>query len=205
MIIETKISKFLEELASDSDSFGGGAVGGLVAAMGISLVLMSIKITIKRKSFSEKPLKIKQQVAAYIKTLEISKIASEVIVDADAKAFQDYMTAYRKKVANMESFAINSFNVPKQLADICIAALSTIKELDEFITGSIRSDLLMGQDLIKVTLKSALKNMEINLGQIINKVKHNEFASLKKEAEKVYGVSLWKHYWAILKLRRNTK
>ena len=205
MIIETKISKFLEELASDSDSFGGGAVGGLVAAMGISLVLMSIKITIKRKSFSEKPLKIKQQVAAYIKTLEISKIASEVIVDADAKAFQDYMTAYRKKVANIESFAINSFNVPKQLADICIAALSTIKELDEYITGSIRSDLLMGQDLIKVTLKSALKNMEINLGQISNKVKHNEFASLKKEAEKVYGVILWKHYWAILKLRRNTK
>ena len=192
MMIETKISKFLEELASDSDSFGGGAVGGVVAAMGISLVLMSIKITIKRKSFNEKPVKIKQQVAAYIKTLEISKIAAEVIVDADAKAFQEYMVAYRKKVANMESFAINSFNVPKQLADICVAALSTSKELDEYITGSIRSDLEMGQDLLKVTLKSALKNMQINLEQISNKVKHKEFVSLKNEAEKVYGVSLWK-------------
>jgi formiminotetrahydrofolate cyclodeaminase len=190
MMIETKISKFLEELASDSDSFGGGAVGGVVAAMGISLVLMSIKITIKRKSFNEKPVKIKQQVAAYIKTLEISKIAAEVIVDADAKAFQEYMVAYRKKVANMESFAINSFNVPKQLADICVAALSTSKELDEYITGSIRSDLEMGQDLLKVTLKSALKNMQINLEQISNKVKHKEFVSLKNEAEKVYGVSL---------------
>ena len=192
MMIETKISKFLEELASDSDSFGGGAVGGVVAAMGISLVLMSIKITIKRKSFNEKPVKIKQQVAAYTKTLEISKIAAEVIVDADAKAFQEYMVAYRKKVANMESFAINSFNVPKQLADICVAALSTSKELDEYITGSIRSDLEMGQDLLKVTLKSALKNMQINLEQISNKVKHKEFVSLKNEAEKVYGVSLWK-------------
>ena len=192
MMIETKISKFLEELASDSDSFGGGAVGGVVAAMGISLVLMSIKITIKRKSFNEKPVKIKQQVAAYIKTLEISKIAAEVIVDADAKAFQEYMVAYRKKVANIESFAINSFNVPKQLADICVAALSTSKELDEYITGSIRSDLEMGQDLLKVTLKSALKNMQINLEQISNKVKHKEFVSLKNEAEKVYGVSLWK-------------
>ena len=192
MMIETKISKFLEELASDSDSFGGGAVGGVVAAMGISLVLMSIKITIKRKSFNEKPVKIKQQVAAYIKTLEISKIAAEVIVDADAKAFQEYMVAYRKKVANIESFAINSFNVPKQLADICVAALSTSKELDEYITGSIRSDLEMGKDLLKVTLKSALKNMQINLEQISNKVKHKEFVSLKNEAEKVYGVSLWK-------------
>jgi formiminotetrahydrofolate cyclodeaminase len=129
-------------------------------------------------------------VAAYIKTLEISKIAAEVIVDADAKAFQEYMVAYRKKVANMESFAINSFNVPKQLADICVAALSTSKELDEYITGSIRSDLEMGQDLLKVTLKSALKNMQINLEQISNKVKHKEFVSLKNEAEKVYGVSL---------------
>jgi formiminotetrahydrofolate cyclodeaminase len=190
MLIETKIKKFLDELASDSDSFGGGAVGGVVAAAGISLILMSIKITTKRKSFNEKPLKIKQQVASYVKTLEISKIAAEVITDADAQAFQDYMIAYRKKVSSMESYAINSFNVPKQLADICIAALSTSKELNDYITGSIKSDLEMGQDLLRVTLKSALKNMEINLEQISNKAKHKEFASLKKEAAKIYGVSL---------------
>ena len=194
MLIETEIKKFLNELASDSDSFGGGAVGGVVAAAGISLILMSIKITTKRKSFNEKPLKIKQQVASYVKTLEISKIAAEVITDADAQAFQDYMIAYRKKVSSMESYAINSFNVPKQLADICIAALSTSKELNDYITGSIKSDLEMGQDLLRVTLKSALKNMEINLEQISNKAKHKEFASLKNEAAKIYGVSLWKHY-----------
>jgi formiminotetrahydrofolate cyclodeaminase len=190
MLIETKINKFLDELASDSDSFGGGAVGGVVAAAGISLILMSIKITIKRKSFNDMSPKVKQQVAAYIKTLEISKIAAEVITDADAQAFQDYMAAYRKKVASIENYAINSFNVPKQLADICIAALSTSKELNEYITGSIRSDLEMGQDLLKVTLKSALKNMKINLEQISNKEKHKEFVALKNEAEKVYGVSL---------------
>jgi formiminotetrahydrofolate cyclodeaminase len=48
----------------------------------------------------------------------------------------------------------------------------------------------MGQDLLKVTLKSALKNMKINLEQISNKEKHKEFVALKNEAEKVYGVSL---------------
>jgi len=190
MLIETKINKFLEELASDSDSFGGGAVGGIVAAMGISLVLMSIKISAKRKSFNEKSLKIKQEVASYIKTLEISKIAAEVISDSDAKAFQEYMKAYRSKETNMEQYAIDCFNVPKQLADICIAALSTSKELEDYITGSIRSDLEMGQDLVKATLRSALKNMKINLEQISNKTKHSDFLSLKNEAEKVYGVSL---------------
>jgi formiminotetrahydrofolate cyclodeaminase len=190
MLIDTKINKFLDELASDSDSFGGGAVGGIVAAAGISLILMSIKISIKRKSFNEKPIKIKQEVASYIKTLEISKIAAEVISDSDAKAFQEYMLAYRNKVANMEKHAIDCFNVPKQLADICTAALSTSKELDNYITGSIRTDLEMGQDLLKVTLRSALKNMKINLAQISIKSKHAEFTALKNEAEKIYGVSL---------------
>jgi formiminotetrahydrofolate cyclodeaminase len=190
MLMETKINKFLDELASDSDSFGGGAVGGIVAAAGISLILMSIKISSKRKSFNEKSPKTKQEVASYIKTLEISKIASEVISDSDAKAFQEYMKAYRNKETNMEQYAIDCFNVPKQLADICIAALSTSKELQEYVTGSIRSDLEMGQDLLKVTLRSALKNMKINLEQIISKSKHTEFVTLKNEAEKVYGVSL---------------
>jgi methenyltetrahydrofolate cyclohydrolase len=190
MLIETKINKFLDELSSDSDTFGGGAVGGIIAAMGISLILMSIKISIKRKSFQEVSNKIKTEVNAYIKTLEISKIGAEVIVDADANAFQEYMKAYRAKTANIEPYAIDSFNVPKQLADICIVALSTSKEIETHISGSIRADLDMGQDLIRATLKSALINMQVNLKQIKSKTKHKEFENLKKEASKIYGVTI---------------
>jgi formiminotetrahydrofolate cyclodeaminase len=54
----------------------------------------------------------------------------------------------------------------------------------------VRTDLEMGQDLLKVTLRSALKNMKINLAQISIKSKHAEFTALKNEAEKIYGVSL---------------
>jgi methenyltetrahydrofolate cyclohydrolase len=190
MLIETKINKFLDELASDSDTFGGGAVGGVTAAMGISLILMSIKISIKRKSFQALSSKIKSEVHAYIKTLEISKIGAEVIADADAKAFQGYMQAYRAKTPNLEPFAIDSFNVPKQLADVCIVALSTSKEIEAYISGSIKTDLEMGKDLLRVTLKSALMNMKVNLDQIKNQSKHKEFENLKNEASKIYGVTI---------------
>jgi formiminotetrahydrofolate cyclodeaminase len=190
VLIETKLNDFLTELASESDNFGGGAVGGIVAAMGISLILMSIKISIKRKSFQELPQKLKQEVNSYIKTLEISKIGAEVITDADASAFQEYMKAYRNKVKDMEPFAIDCFNVPKQLADICIVALSTSQEIETHITGSIKADLEMGKDLIRTVLKSAINNMHINLKQINNQNKHKEYELLKKEAVNKYGVNL---------------
>ena len=189
MLIESKIEKFLDELASDSDDFGGGAVGGVVAAMGIGLILMSIKISTKRKSFQNQSNKIKDDVKKYIKTLEVSLLGAKAVTDADALAFQEYMKAYRAGEKNLEPFAINCFNVPKQLADICIAALSTSHEIKDFVSGSIKADLDMGQDLLLTVLKSSLENMKINLKQITKSSKHDEYNSLVKESKK-YGVSL---------------
>ena len=203
MLIDSKIESLISELASDSDNFGGGAVGGIVAAMGIGLILMSIKISTKRKNFKVQPQKVKDEVTKYIKTLEISLLGAKATVEADALAFQDYMKAYRDKVVNLEPQSIACFNVPKQLADVCVAALSTSHELQPYISGSIKADLDMGQDLLKVVIKSALRNMEINLKQIKKDSKHQEYKSLINDAKKL-GVSLWKVQLSTFRLPNNT-
>ena len=184
MLIDSKIEKFIDELSSDSDSFGGGAVGGIVAAFGIGLILMSIKITIKRKSFEALDIKTKDQVKKYIKSLEISSLGAKATVDADALAFQEYMKAYRLKKQDLEQQAIACFEVPRQLANICVASLSTTHEIQNLVTGSIKSDLEMGIALLKVVLESALKNMAINLKQIRRPESNRQYLELLKDANK---------------------
>jgi methenyltetrahydrofolate cyclohydrolase len=189
MLIDSKIETFIDELSSDSDSFGGGAVGGIVAAFGIGLILMSIKITSKRKSFEAIDSNTKDQVKKYIKSLEISSLGAKATVDADALAFQEYMKAFRAKKQDLEEQAIACFDVPRQLANICVASLSITQELQGFITGSIRSDLEMGIALLKVVLESSLKNMAINLKQIHKPESNKQYLEIVKDATK-FGVKV---------------
>jgi formiminotetrahydrofolate cyclodeaminase len=189
MLIDYEIERFINELSSDSDTFGGGAVGGIVAAFGIGLILMSIKITSKRKSFEAIDLKTKEQVKKYIKSLEISSLGAKATVDADAIAFQEYMKAYRAKKQDLEQQAITCFDVPRQLANICVTSLSITQEFQNLVTGSIRSDLEMGMALLKVVLESALKNMAINLKQIRKPESNKQYLEILKDANK-FGVRI---------------
>jgi len=175
MLINKVITDFLDELASDAPAPGGGSAACIAGAMGAALGSMVARLTIGKEDYKDVEKFFKKK----LKKTEELRIKLTELTDKDANAFSGVIKAFRmpkdteEEKASRSATILAEYKVAAEVPlDTCIACKEVIDLHIEMGTKGNKqalSDIAVGALCALTGLKSAMHNVEINLGWIKNK------------------------------------
>lgn len=193
MMLDKKMTDFIEELSSSNPTPGGGGTSSLVGALAASLGLMVTHLTIGKKKYAmyeEEVIKIKE---------ELSILQNKLIslIDEDAKAFLPLSKAYKlpkdteeekeKKEKVMENALYKASLVPISIMETIFQTMQSLEILSKKGSMLAISDVGVGILFAQAAIESASLNVFINT----NMMKNKEIASqLNKKAENIIQESV---------------
>ncbi len=178
------IMEFLNSVASDTPTPGGGAVGGLVAALSMALLGMVSSLTLKKKDISqdtkERFMEIRENVFERMREFVTH-------IEEDCDAFDKVMKAFKmprkteeekeKRKLAIQGAMKRAAEVPLQLAERISSLNKDIDYVIEFGNKNAVSDAKSASILADAAVKIALENVNINLPYI----KDEDFVKGMKE------------------------
>ncbi|MDQ0149316.1 cyclodeaminase/cyclohydrolase family protein [Eubacterium multiforme] len=194
-----KIKEFLEDLASDSPSPGGGSTAALVASLSGCLNNMVYSLTINKKSFDKltedqksKMINLEKECKNFIKN-------SINFMEEDRECFNKLMDSYklpkeseeeinyRKKEIRERTY--EAMYAPLKLCRECIDFYSNIEFALEYGNKMLASDAGVSASLLHSAIESSILNVKINLNSLRNEVFFKEIdeeikITLEKSREK---------------------
>lgn len=189
MYKENRIKEFLEKLSSSDSMPGGGVASSLVAANGISLILMVCNLTIGKEKYKEN-----EALVISVKN-EAEKLKEKFLelMDKDAETFK-----VMEKVFAMPNSTEEEKNLRKEkMQEACKICCETPKEMIENaikgieLTDSIygksnksaESDLIVGKKLLRASIEGAWENIAINLRYINDEKFVKEYEEFKQKVD----------------------
>ncbi|HEY8070916.1 MAG TPA: cyclodeaminase/cyclohydrolase family protein [Methylocystis sp.] len=175
------IAKFLDELASEQPTPGGGGAAAIMGAVGAALVSMVANLTIGKKNYEAFDAELKATNA------EAEKVRTELTaaIDEDVVAFNAVMGAYGLPRGTDEEKAARAAAIQAALKQATDAPLRAVKACHEVIKlsavvaekGNINviSDAGVAVLAANAGLRSAALNVYINAKSI----KDREFAEIR--------------------------
>ncbi len=167
----TKLSMrtYLEKLASDAPTPGGGSASAIAGALAAALASMVANLTIGKEKFS----------ACEAEAVELEAQARELrgrmleLSDEDAKVFQAFMACYKLPKRTEEekwlrkqyisAAAKNAANVPYQIAETALQILRMTVRLGKIGNPNVVSDATVSALLARAALRGSVYNVLINL------------------------------------------
>ncbi len=187
MLIDKKVSNFLDELASNSPTPGGGSVAALAGALGAALISMVGNLTVGKKKYED----VEEDIKKIISSSEKLRYELSQLIEEDVKVFNNFMSTYKmpketedeKKVRaeKIQESLIEAAKVPLKVAYKCLDILSLSKEVAEKGNINVVSDAGVAVLMAEAALESAILNVKINLGMIKDEKVRAELSSSIKE------------------------
>ena len=187
MLIDKKISNFLDELASNSPTPGGGSVAALAGALGAALISMVGNLTVGKKKYED----VEEDIKKIISSSEKLRYELSQLIEEDVKVFNNFMATYKmpketedeKKVRaeKIQESLIEAAKVPLRVAYKCLDILSLSKEVAEKGNVNVVSDAGVAVLMAEAALESAILNVKINLKMIKDEKVKTELSSSIKE------------------------
>jgi len=187
-LIDLKINTFSNEVSSESPAPGGGSVSALAGALSSSLVSMVANLSFGKKEY-EKNIDLIEKIG-----IDGQKIKDNLLqlVDADTKAFDEIMRAFRMKKKTPEDIksrkeqiqlaTMHAINIPLSTMEYSLTALSLSKKIMKIGNKNSISDAGVAAELSAAAINGAYMNVLINLKDINN----NEYRSkILKQTEKI--------------------
>ncbi len=172
MLTEKTISKFLDELASNSPAPGGGSVAAFSGSLGAALTSMVCNLTIGKKKYLDVGLEMKNILA---KAEELRKTFT-LLIDQDTEAFNKVMEAYSFPKETDDQKALRSAAiqaatkeaalVPLRVMKHVIDGLALVKVVAEKGNANSISDAGVSALMLHAAAESATLNVQINLNII---------------------------------------
>jgi len=187
MLIDKKVSNFLDELASNSPTPGGGSVAALAGALGAALISMVGNLTVGKKKYED----VEEDIKKIIGSSEKLRYELSQLIEEDVKVFNNFMATYKMpretedekkmRTEKIQEALIEAARVPLRVAYKCMEILSLSKEVAE--KGSINtvSDAGVAALMAEAALESAILNVKINLKMIKDEKLRTELSSSIKE------------------------
>ena len=186
-MLNRDFTDFIEDLSSNSPAPGGGAVVGVNAILGASLLLMVVNLTIENKNYLEvrdEAIKIRDEL------LEIK----EILMDApqkDAEAFTEVARGFKVKRSTEEEKRARSeviergyklaTNAPHQALKTIARLIPIGMRLYEIGNQTAIGDVLVGLKQVEIAIFGSIENM----GQNIKSIRDEEYvAKMKVEIKK---------------------
>ncbi|MHA1990111.1 MAG: cyclodeaminase/cyclohydrolase family protein [Candidatus Hodarchaeales archaeon] len=196
MLIDKTVVDFLKETASDSPAPGGGSVAALSGALAAALGSMVCNLT----QGKEKYVNVEEDIKDINTRLQTHMQRLIELVDEDANAFNDVMTAFKMPKDTDEqkenrSSAIQegykkAISVPLETAKLSLHCLGLISNLVTKGNQNAVTDAGTGSLMALSGVRGAIFNIKINLTSIkdANYVKNikNEISNLDNSALEYY-------------------
>ncbi|MBA7532487.1 Methenyltetrahydrofolate cyclohydrolase [subsurface metagenome] len=187
MLIDKKVSNFLNELASNSPTPGGGSVAALAGALGAALISMVGNLTVGKKKYEN----VEEEIKRILSSSEKLRYELSQLIEEDVKVFNNFMSTYKmpketedeKKVRaeKIQESLIKAAKVPLKVAYKCLDILSLSKEVAEKGNINVVSDAGVAALMAEAALESAILNVKINLKMIKDEKTKEELSSSIQE------------------------
>ena len=187
MLIDKKVSNFLDELASNSPTPGGGSVAALAGALGAALISMVGNLTVGKKKYED----VEEDIKKILSSSEKLRYELSQLIEEDVKVFNNFMATYKmpketedeKKVRaeKIQESLIEAAKVPLKVAYKCLDILSLSKEVAEKGNINVVSDAGVAALMAEAALESAILNVKINLKMIKDEKTKEELSSSIQE------------------------
>ncbi len=187
MLIDKKVSNFLNELASNSPTPGGGSVAALAGALGAALISMVGNLTVGKKKYED----VEEDIKKILSSSEKLRYELSQLIEDDVKVFNNFMATYKmpketeneKKIRaeKMQEALIKAAKVPLRVAYKCLDILSLSKEVAEKGNINVVSDAGVAALMAEAALESAILNVKINLKMIKDEKTKEELSSSIQE------------------------
>ncbi len=172
MLVEMKITEFLEELGSNSPAPGGGSISALAGALGGALTAMVCRLTAGNSKYAE----VEKEVTDLLAAADQLSGALTRYVDADTEAFNKVMAAYKlpkatdaeklERSAAIQQAMMFATNLPLEVSGCCLKVLTMAVRILAIGNSNAASDAAVAGLMAHAGLHGALYNVKINLGSI---------------------------------------
>jgi formiminotetrahydrofolate cyclodeaminase len=186
----TTIEGFLETLASDDPTPGGGAVAAVCGAAGAALIAMVCRLTIGREAYED----VEDRMRAHLDEADAARPAFLELADRDAASFEDVITAFRmpkdddgqkaERGAAIQRAYEEAARVPLEVARRAVALMPAAVDATELGNTNAASDGVSAAHALHAAAHAALANVAINAAGLKDE---GIAAELRAEAEALTG------------------
>ncbi len=172
MLTDKTVTKFLDELASNSPAPGGGSIAALSGAIGTALISMVCKLTIGKKKYLDVETEIKNILT---KSEELRQSFTN-LVEKDTEAFNKVMEAFSLpketedqkalRTAAIQGATKEAALVPLRVMKLVVDALALARIAAEKGNVNSISDAGVAALMLHTAAESAALNVLINLNSI---------------------------------------
>ena len=185
----TKLScqEFLEKLASNAPTPGGGGSAAMVGALAVALTSMVGNLTVGKEKFAQHEAEV-QELLAKAEALRLELLN---LVNADAEVFNNFMVCYRmpkntdeeKQARNqaIQNAAKEAAEVPLKIAESCLEIMKLAERIAIIGNPGAITDAAVSSIMARAALRSAVYNVVVNLKLIKDEV-YNQAMYAKMEA-----------------------
>lgn len=204
MMLDKKVTEFLDVLSSNEPVPGGGGASATVGAMGVALGIMVGNLTLGKRKYADVEPDIKELIEKSQSLMDELKH----LTDEDARVFEPLSRAYglprgteEEKAAReavMEHALLEASLVPLQIVEKAYESLTLLEELGEKGTWIALSDVGVGALFARAALEGASLNIFINTKLMKDRTQAEDLNARTEElidkgralSDKVYGAVL---------------
>jgi methenyltetrahydrofolate cyclohydrolase len=192
-IAATPVEVFLDALASDAPTPGGGAVAAIAGASGAALISMVCNLTIGRKDYEE----AEERMRGVLDEAEASRRVLVDLADRDATAFGSVMAAFKMPKETDAQKAVRAqaiqegyeaaATVPLEIAKRAGELMELAREATEIGNANAASDGACAAQALSAAVWCATYNVEINAAALKDPAKaqtlRDEVSAVRAHAE----------------------
>jgi formiminotetrahydrofolate cyclodeaminase len=189
---QERIDAFLDVLASDAPTPGGGAAAGLAGAMGAALIEMVANLTIGKEGYAD----VGERMGAIAAEARAARSTFVDLAGRDATAFDGVMAAFKMPKATDAERAARSeaiqrgyedaASVPLDIAERAVALMEHAREATEKGNVNAASDGASAAAMLFAAATCAMFNVDINAAAIKDAAKvegmRSRVAAMRAEA-----------------------
>jgi formiminotetrahydrofolate cyclodeaminase len=175
------VERFLQELASDAPTPGGGPVAALEGAMGAALISMVCNLTIDKAGYEE----AQERVRGILVEAEQARASFLELADRDAHAFDGVMEAFKmpketdaEKAARSQAIQRGyeeAARPPLEIGKLAVTQMEFAHEITEIGNAQAASDGACAAQALAASVWSATFNVEINAAALKDPAKAQAF------------------------------
>jgi glutamate formiminotransferase/formiminotetrahydrofolate cyclodeaminase len=180
MELDKSIKSYLDDIASNSPTPGGGNVSAFCGAVACSLGVMVCNLTIGKKKY----LDVEGEMSAVKEELQYYKDRFISLAGKDNEAFEQVMEAFKlpkdtedqKKIRGnkIEEATMHAADVPGEVIETCRNTLKHIKTAAYKGNQNSVSDAAVALSLLQTAAQGAFMNVLINCSSLANKTAGGE-------------------------------
>lgn len=172
LLVNKKLTGFVEVLASKAPTPGGGGAAAAGGALGMALGSMVANLTVGKKAYADKQDDV-FRILGEAKVIQDRFLAA---VDADAAGYGKLNAVFKmpkgaERDAAMEIESKNACAVPIEICELALQAIKLHEKLVNCGNKMAISDVTCGVLFCEAALVSGMLNVKINL----NSIKDAEF------------------------------